>query len=292
MAVVRTAAALVASVGLATVLALSPAAHAGSPGPVAVLYAGSLTGLMENAIGPAFARATGDSVSGIAAGSQELASEIRGGMQRADVFISASPAVNARLEGKANGNFVAWYATFATSALLLAYNPHSRFAHALRTRPWWEVVTSPGFRLGRTDPAVDPKGVLADKVLRRAARLHHKSPLLALARDASNEFPEQTLVGRLQAGQLDAGFFYAVEAHAAHLPTISLKTPGLEARYTITVLEDAPDAGRARTFIRFLLSGRGRRLLRAEGLRVPRPIRVSGKRSRVPVVLRAVFAHA
>ncbi len=261
-------------------------------GPVAVLYAGSLTALMQNGIGPAFARATGDSVSGIAAGSQELASEIRGGIQRADVFISASPSVDARLEGARNGNFVSWYATFARSALLLAYNPKSRFAAALRTRPWWSVVTEKGFRLGRTDPAVDPKGVLADEALVAASRAHHSRALAALARDPANEFPEQSLVGRLQAGQLDAGFFYAVEAAAADLSTVALGGRALGARFTVTVLRNAPDPARAKAFVAFLLSPTGRRLLGRNGLSVLRPIPVSGRRGAVPAGLVALFARA
>src|SRR5271169_4606088 len=82
-------------------------------GPVDVLYAGSLLDLMQRQIGPAFARATGYTVSGFSAGSTALASEIKGGTQQGDVFISASPAVNTTLEGSANGNWVSWYAAFA-----------------------------------------------------------------------------------------------------------------------------------------------------------------------------------
>ena len=44
------------------------------------------------------------------------------------MFVSASPAVNATLEGAANGNWVSWYATFATTPLVLGYNPTSKFA--------------------------------------------------------------------------------------------------------------------------------------------------------------------
>lgn len=259
---------------------------------VAVLYAGSLLDLMQNAVAPGFARSTGDTLNGIAGGSDELASEIAARTQRADVFISAAPSVNAKLEGAANGEWVSWYARFARSPLELAYNPHSRFAAALRREPWWRVVTEPGFRLGRTDASVDPKGKLADQALTLAATAHHEPALARLARTTTAVYPEQTLVGRLQAGQLDAGFFYAVEARAAHLPTVPLGGTHFAAQYTVSILNRAPEPAAARAFVRYLLGPAGLRLLGANGLEVPRPIPVSGRRAAVPPVLRAVFARA
>src|SRR5271154_2903241 len=105
------------------------ATPAKASGPVDVLYAGSLVDLMQQQIGPAFAKATGYTVSGFSAGSTALASEIKGETQQGDVFISASPAVNTTLEGSANGDWVSWYAAFADSPLVLGYNPASAFAH-------------------------------------------------------------------------------------------------------------------------------------------------------------------
>ncbi len=259
-------------------------------GPVDVLYAGSLLDLMEQQLGPAFHEATGYTENGVAAGSQELASEIKGRTQKADVFISAAPAVNSSLEGRANGGWVSWFATFATSPLLLAYNPHSRFAKDLRTMPWWKVVTMHGFLLGRTDPAIDPKGVLALDALESTARLRHLPALSALARSTREVFPEQTLVGRLQAGQLDAGFFFEVEARAAKLPTVPLTGTKLGAQYTVTVLNGAPDPVGAAAFVGFMLGSEGRAILARNGLSVPDPIRVEGDAAGVPASLRSVLS--
>jgi ABC-type molybdate transport system substrate-binding protein len=127
-------------------------------GSVDVLYAGSFEDLMQQVVGPAFTRATGYSVNGYSDGSDALASEIRGKSEVGDVFISASPTVNDTLEGSTNGSWVSWYAGFATSPLVLGYNPSSKFAAALKSKPWYEVVGQPGFLLGRTDPTTDPKG--------------------------------------------------------------------------------------------------------------------------------------
>jgi len=136
------------------------------------------------------------------------------------VFVSASPAVNLTLAGPTNGSWVSWYVKFATSPLVLGYNPKSTFAADLKTQPWYKVVTKPGFLLGRTDPALDPKGVLAVQAVNATAKNEKDPSLTSVLSSTATVFPEETLVGRLQSGQLDAGFFYAAEAKAAGIPTV------------------------------------------------------------------------
>lgn len=255
-------------------------------GPVQVLYAGSLVTLMDRHVGPAFHAATGLTFSGVSGDSGSLANEIKGGTQQGDVFISASPSKDRILEGPANGDWVGWYATFATSDLVLGYNPHSRFASQLRSRPWDDVITRPGFLLGRTDPGTDPKGKLTVAALADAAA--QGAATGPLSKSVSNVFPESTLVGRLQSGQLDAGFFYAVEAASAGIPTVPLTgIAPLQASYTVTVLNRAPHPAAAAEFVRYLLGPQGAAELAREGLTVARPIEVSGV---PPVDLQAVLS--
>ncbi len=235
-------------------------------GPLDVLYAGSLSDFMTQRLAPAFFKATGYHVIGVANGSSALVSEIKGGTQVGDVFISASPASDESLRGAANGSWVSTYQTFATSRLVLAYNPHSPFAVALRTLPWYDVVGRAGFLLGRTDPATDPKGVLAVTALRDVARRYDHPQLAAIADSRNGIFEETALVGELQAGQLDAGFFYNVEASAAHLRTRPLTGTNLFASYTIAELNHAPHPAAAKAFVAFLLHGKGRQLLGSYGL--------------------------
>lgn len=233
---------------------------------VDVLYAASLTKLMEYQIGPEFDKATGYHFVGFPGGSKGLATKIRSHLQVADVFISASPSVNKSLQGKANGDWVSSYTAFARTYLELGYNRTSRFARQLRTEPWYEVVIEPGFRLGRTDPAVDPKGVLAAQVLDEAAVQHHLRALKALATTTSDVFPEESLVGRLQAGQLDAGFFYQVEAVSAGIPTVALGEYRLSATYTYAIVNGAPHRSGAEAFVHFLNSAGARATLARDGL--------------------------
>jgi len=248
--------------------AVSVTAQAKTPrsGPVDVLYAGSLFSLMQRHLAPAFHRATGYNVVGISNGSSALASEIKGGTEVGDVFLSASPSADRALQGVTNGRWVTKFSTFATSSLELAYNPRSRFASELRSKPWYDVVARPSFLLGRTDPASDPKGVLAVEALKATAARRHRPGLLALANSKSNVFEETAMIGELEAGQLDAGFFYAVEAKAAKLPTVALTGVKLSAKYTAAVLRHAPHAAAARAFVAFLMSRAGKKILAANGL--------------------------
>lgn len=259
---------------------------------VSVLYAGSLVAIMEHGVGPAFTAATGYRFEGVAAGSVALANQIEDRLRRADVFISAVPSVNRRLMGQANGDRVRWYAGFASAPLVIGYNPRSRFAADLKSRPWYDVMARPGFRLGRTDPTLDPKGALTIQFMRRTAAYYRRPDLvtrvLGADQNPAQVFPEETLVGRLEAGQLDAGFFYSMEAVQAEIPYIVPPAPiRVSAAFTVTVIRDAPNPEGAVAFVKFLLGPRGSQILRQRGLTILRP-RFVGDASAVPAGLRSV----
>jgi len=260
---------------MAAVTATPSAASTTPSGPVDVLSAGSLQDLMQDQVGPAFQKATGYTLDNVSMGSDALASSITGGTLQGDVFISASPAVNTSLEGSGNGNWVSWYDQFASSPLVLGYNPNSKFAQALKSKPWYEVVSEPGFHIGRTDPTTDPKGVLADDALDQAAKKHDLPELKTLGTETSDVFPETSLVGELQAGQLDAGFFYGVEAAAANIKTVPLTGTSLAGDYTITILNKAPHEAAAVAFVNFLLGKAGQKILARNGVVAAKP-KVSG----------------
>ena len=264
----------------------SPAAG-GRSGQVNVMYAGSLVGLMQNQIGPGFQRTTGYSFTGFAAGDKDLASQIKDQVHVSDVMVVASPAIDASLEGKANGDWVSWYATYAASPLVIGYDPHSKFAADLKSKPWYTVITEPGFRIGFSDPATDPKGAFAVQAMTDTATKMNLPALKTLAGSTADEYPEETLVGRLQSGQLDASFFYAGEATAARIPTVPLTGEDLRASYTVTVLNNAPHQAAAKAFISYLLGPNGQRVLERDGfIPLARPT-VAG--SGVPSDLRGLF---
>ncbi len=288
-------------------------------GTVNVAYAGSLVNLMEHQLGPAFQKATGYTYQGKGAGSTALANQIRGKLIAPDVFISASTAAYAPLEGADHGNIVNWYMSFAATQMVIGYSPRSTFASQLQAAasgatPWYTVLETPGLRLGRTDPALDPKGVNTLLTMQLAETYYHQPGLaqkvLGAANNAAQIFPEEALVARLTSGQLDAGFFYLNEVKDAGLPYITLpaqinlgdpaqKATYAQAHYTdstgktqvgkpilysITIPATVKNSAGAAAFVGYLLGGNGRDLLIADGIQ-PIKIIFSGNVSSVPPAL-------
>lgn len=255
---------------------------------VHVLYAGSLVNLMEKQIGPRYSRATGDGYQGYGSDSQSVANAIKGHVKRGDVFICADPAVDATLIGSGNGDWVRWYARFATAPLVLGYSSKSRFAAALRTTPWYDVLQQPGIRVGVTDPTLDPKGKLTVAALHTAQQVYRLRPDFAASTlKHTAVFPEQDLLGRVESGQLDVGFFYPTEAIPAQLPTVSLGRVHEAATFTVTVLDHARDPAAGSAFVHYLLTT-GRSALAAGGLHLQHPV-VSGSAAAVPASLRSLL---
>jgi molybdate/tungstate transport system substrate-binding protein len=260
----------------ACALVACAASSSWAAGQVDVLYAGSLVNLMEHGIGPAIQQANGDTFRGYAAGSNGLANEIKGNLRRGDVFISAVPKVNASLMGASNGNWVSWYVTFAESPLVIGYNASSRFAADFKSKPWYQVLSEPGIKIGRTDPKLDPKGALSLTLMQRAEEFYHVPGLaqrvLGAPDNPSQVLPEPTLVGRLQSGELDAGFFYSTETSTGRIPAVSPPAEiAPKAEYTVTILRDPPNPAAADRFVVFLLGPKGRAVLKAHGLALRTP---------------------
>jgi len=286
---------LVAGLSLALLPALASAQTTGL-GTVNVLYAGSLVNLMEHGIGPGFDKASGADFRGYAGGSNKLANEIKGKLVPGDVFISANPKVNGDLMGAKNGAWVDWYVTFAQSPLVIGYNASSRFAADLRGKPWYEVLQEPGIRIGRTDPKLDPKGKLTLELLKKASAVYKipdlSKKVLGALENPAQVLPEESLVGRLQSGQIDVGFFYSTETTDLKIPAIILPPEiALSAHYTVTVPNNAPHAAAAASFVSYLLGPDGTALMRAHGLDVVAP-KLSGDAKKVPAAILALTKPA
>ena len=278
----------------------SPAASASSPaatasasstatgtGAVNVLYAGSLVNLITKQVGPAFQTASGYSVTGAGAGSTALVTDIKGKVYKGDVFMSASPTATKTLMGSANGDWVTWYVSFASSKLVLGYNANSKFASVIKSEPWYKAITTPGLKLGFTDPATDPKGKLVAEALTDTAKAKNLPALTTIKNDKGDVFPEETLVARLQAGQLDAAFFYTIEATPVNIPTVALTGEALKATYTISTLKGAPNEPGAEAFTAYLLGPSGQAFLKQDGFDLISPPKVTG--TGVPAAVQSVL---
>ena len=256
-------------------------------GDADVLSAGSLDTVITKVIAPAFHNATGYTLVDTSGGSGTLAADIRNKVDRADVFLSASPTDNAKLEGSSNGNWVSWYAAFASSPLVLGYYPKSNFATDLKTKPWYDVVTMPGFRLGRTNPSQDPGGVLAAKALAETAKAKHLPALAKLGTESSDEYGEDPEEAYILSGQLDAAFMYEADANSQKSPFVRLTGVNLAGDYTVTLLHNAPHTAAAEAFIKFLLGPTGRAEMQADHFTILSPPKVTG--SGVPAGLRSLL---
>ncbi len=304
---------------LATFTAAEHAAHELSAPIVNVAYAGSLVALMERSIGPAFNK-TRYEFRGEAKGSVALANFIREGLRNPDVFISADPAVLESLQAAPHPP-VKWYVSFASARLLIGYSEKSHFAASLREaaqhrRSIASVLVQPGLRIGRTDPAIDPKGYRTLIALQLAEHYYHTPGLarrvLGAADNSAQLFPEETLLVRLESGDLDAAFLYSTESAPRNIATIELPAAinlgdiklariygkasvrigrktivGSPIVYALTIPERAVNKRGAIAFVNFLFSKAAQHLLQRSGLRfiykAPR-----GDRNAIPTVLRTL----
>lgn len=283
---------------LVLLLVAGMTARAGDAPVLRVAYAGSMGAVMDDALGPAFARAHGADYQGVGQGSYALARLLAAGEMQADVFVCVTPGPLRVLE---QAGRVALAVPVASTRMVLIYSPRSRFAadfaaSAQHGKAWYEVLRAPGLRFGRTDPGVDPQGANALLTLQLAARYYHQPDLLQQVAGALQNpeqiFAEPSLLSRLEAGQVDATLGYASAAYSHHLPVIDLPAeidlaqPAMQVAwyadagltladgeklrvqplvFYAAVLKNAKHPALARAFADFLQSAAGQALLHAHG---------------------------
>lgn len=241
------------------------------PGPVVVDYAGSLVTPMEGPVAAALKRDLGYDFQGEAKGSKALAILIRDGVRMPDVFISADASLVTMLADK---GLIASSTTFGSAQLGLGYTKASRFAatfDSVRTGrgDLTSALATPGLRIARTDPALDPKGERTVRATAMFAGQKAAAQILGAADNPAQVFPEEDLLVRLETGSADVGFVYSTEAKARNLSFIPL--PGKaslsdEITYTVAILKHAPHPAAAGAFAAYVLRGNGRRILQDAGI--------------------------
>lgn len=235
---------------------------------MSVLYAGSLVTPMEGPIKNAL-RDRGIDFQGEPGGSKELANLIIAGVRSPDVFVSVNPALVTRL-----GDRVASATTFAGTSLGVAWAPNSKDAALFQSvadgaTSLERALETPGLKIGRTDPQLDPKGTYTIEGVTMWLGHDAKQHILGSDENPSQIFPEEDLLARIDTGQADVGFFYRTEAIARNYRFIPL--PGAAAltdriTYTLAVMKAAPHPDAAREFAAFILTGEGRAILEGAGL--------------------------
>ncbi len=203
-------------------------------GTADVAYASSLEFLNEKVFGPAFTKAQGFVYSGRSGASGELSADIDGGEISPGVFESVGGDNITPLEPK----FTKWYVQYAGTSMVVAYNPNSKYAPQFKAiaagkKPLsdlFKIMETPGFKLGRTDPNIDPQGRSFIYMLELAQVAYHLpadtvTTILGGPSGSANSpeiFAESSLDSTLQSGQLDAASAYITQAVELHLPYIPL----------------------------------------------------------------------
>ena len=274
--------------------------------PLVVFAAGSLARSL-GAAADSFTAQTGQVVSVEPAGSLDLARRITELGQVPDVIALADEDVFPKLLMPAH---VTWYARFARNRMVLARATGRPSVHA--DSAWWQVIEAPAMRVGRADPDVDPGGyralMLFELAERHLARPGLAASLLAASPPRFVRPKSAELVALLQAGELDYAWMYESSARGARLPfdtftvaidlsreadstwyaTAAVRVPGASRgdtievrgapiRYGLSIPTAAPQAAAGATFVAFLLSDDGRRILAREYLDVLARPMVVGK---------------
>jgi molybdate/tungstate transport system substrate-binding protein len=221
-------------------------------GTANVAYASSLEYLNEKVAGPAFAKAEGYKYSGMGAASGDLEADIASHEISPDVFESVGGDNITPLEPK----FTKWYVQYAGTQIVVAYNPKSKYAPqfgaiASGKKPLKDLFTlmeTPGFKLGRTDPNIDPQGRDFIYMLELAQACYHLpadtvTKILGgppASPSSSQIYAESSLDATLQSGQLDASSAFITQAKELHLHYIQLPTA-----INLSSFADAPQYAKA-----------------------------------------------
>lgn len=270
---------------------------AAADGPLVVFNAGSLARPLRAAL-DTFAAREGVRVEQEQAGSLETARKLTELGRVPDVIALADYEVFPQLLVPEHAT---WFAKFARNRMVLAYTARSRHADSIDAARWWRVLLRPGVESGYSDPNLDPAGYRALLVFQLAERYYREPGLADRLRrtvPTRNIRPKSAdLVALLETGELDYAWEYESVARGAGLSFVRLpdsislgaiadsafyatatvrvlgRRPGdtITMRgepilYALSIPRRAPHPQLAERFVQFVLSGDGRRILRANHL--------------------------
>ena len=231
---------------LAAAVALAGGCGGGEE-PLTVFAAASLT--------EAFTTLDGDARFNFA-GSDELATQIREGAE-ADVYAAASPRYPRELQAEGLVERPRLFATNTLVVVVPADNPAGIRSVA--------DLSVPGVKLVIGAEGV-PIGDYAREVLANLGATD------ALGNVVSTEDDVKGVVGKVAAGEADAGFVYATDARAAGPDVRALELPA-EAQavveYHVAVVRESERRVQAEGFVERLVGADGRRALERAGFGLP-----------------------
>jgi len=224
----------VAAVGVAGI-SRAPGQTGRRSEPVSLLAAGSLAHALETGLGPAVRTELRTELRTEVHGSAELARLVDAGKKDPDIVAVSDIALFESVLDPA------WFAEFATNAVVLAYDPDTEAGRRLAragSEGWYRPLLEGQVALGRTDPDLDPLGYRTLFVLDLATEHYGLDTDLREAIPSEDQiYPETVLVGQFETGGIDAAFAYrnmAIERgyEFVELPApIDLSAPQFADRY-------------------------------------------------------------
>lgn len=283
------------------------------------MYAASLIKTFEDVLGPAFQKESGYPYEGEARGSVQVVNMIIDGLRTPDFFVSAGTVPIKKLMNNTTP-YADWLIKFGSAEMVIAYSPKSRFFSDLEKArtgeiPWYQILSNPDLKFGRTDPELDPKGYYTI-ISTELANLYYnnsgiKQRILGDDRNTKQMFPEEILKTILEQGQLDAVAAYKHEAVARGLPYITLPAQinlvdpefadfykmasyafekdgqtiyGEPIYFSYTIPTTVRNFDGAVSFGNFILSSNGTSILRDQGLNPITPV-IEGDTTKIPSAL-------
>lgn len=276
---------------------------------IRVTYAGSMGKVMDQGLGPAFAKADNGEYQGQGQGAYGMARLLASHKIEADAFVSITPGPMQILK---DAGLIDEAVPVASTSMVIAYSPKGKhatqFAQAsqMKDGSWLNLLAQKDVSFGRTDPYVDPKGQNIVFTLMLAEK-YYAMPGIVDKVLGSLQNPKQThqeggLLARLESGQVDAAAGYESEVRSAHLPyvalpdEINLSNPAMAKPWYDTVsfnikdskgndqrlqtqpmvfyaavLKNAPNgAAQGQKFVSFMQSAEGQNLFKAFGYAKPK----------------------
>ncbi|MBE3555547.1 MAG: tungstate ABC transporter substrate-binding protein WtpA [Firmicutes bacterium] len=212
-----------------------------------------------------------------------------------------------------------WYIEFANNQISIAYTDKSKGADQITPQNWYQILSQPGVKIGRSNPDTDPSGYQALQMLQLTEK-YYKQPGLydKILQNSPKTYirdTETNLVGALEAGQIDYLFIYTSNAKQEGLkyvdlpPQLNLSDPsqaqwyaqasvtqsngtvkkGIPILYAVTIPKGAPNEKVAEAWIGFLLGPQGQQILQQAGQGILKPA-IANDPSKVPETLRPFVA--
>ncbi len=275
----------------------TPSAYSQKTSRLIIFHAGSLSIPFKEMAKAFTAKNPGVEIIRESSGSRTCARKIVDLGRPCDIMASADYTV---IENLLIPVYASWNISFATNEMAIMYRADSRYADRINTVNWYKILLRKGVEYGHSDPNTDPCGYRSQIVWQLAERYYHVPGLYKQLKrhcPPKNIRPKETdLIALLEAGEIDYLFIYRSVCMQHKMPFVKLpdqinlgsskytsfyqhasirisgKTPnsfivkkGMPMIYGITIPKNAPHRAIAIKFIAFLLSKRGKEIMRQNG---------------------------